>query len=132
MFFVETNYLTLQNANFCATKVNSKRESNKRIFPRHQIKNIDLLLKRRLIPWKNETAKQVRAKKDIGPKYNFLRHAHGNPKKEEIHDVETDTIDLYPSIYKAALTLDQNPEVIGMYNGKVLMKRYALKVLTES
>ena len=57
---------------------------------------------------------------------------HSHPKKVDIHDPETDKVDLYPSIYKAALVLDQNPGVIGMYNGKVWRKRYAIIVLTES
>ena len=91
-----------------------------------------MLLNRGLIPEKYETNKQVKAKKDIDPKYNFLREGHSHPKKVEIHDMETDKVDLYPSIYKAALTLDQNPRVIGMYNGKIWRKRYAIKVLTES
>ena len=51
--------------------------------------------------------------------------------KVEIHDLETDKVVLYSSIYKAALTLEQNLGVIGMYNGKVWRKRYAIKVLTE-
>ena len=50
----------------------------------------------------------------------------------EIHDLETDKVVLYPSIYKAALALEQNPEVIGMYNGKLWRNRYAIKVLSES
>ena len=36
-----------------------------------------------------------------------------------MHDFETNKVVIYPSIYKAALALDQNPGVIGMYNGKV-------------
>ena len=35
-------------------------------------KLIDLLVKGGLIPEKYETSKQVKAKKDIHPKYNFL------------------------------------------------------------
>ena len=50
----------------------------------------------------------------------------------EIHDMETVKVDRYPDIYKAALALDQNPGVIGMCNGKVWRKWYAIKVLTES
>ena len=50
----------------------------------------------------------------------------------EIHDLETDKVVLYPSVYKAALALDQNPGVIGMHNGKLWRNRYASKVLTES
>ena len=57
--------------------------------------------------------------KDINPKYNFLRQIRKNPKKVEIHNLQTDKVVLYPSIYKATLALDQNPGVIGMYNGKV-------------
>ena len=76
--------------------------------------------------------KQVKAKKDINPKYNFLRQIHSNPKTVEILDLVTDKIDLCPSIYKAALALDQNTGVFCMYIEKVWRKRYAIKVLTES
>ena len=69
--------------------------------------------------------------KDIDPKYNFERRIRKNPKNVEIHDLATDKFVLYPSIYKAALALNQNPGVIGMYNEKVWSYRYAIKVLTE-
>ena len=78
-----------------------------------------MLDKRGLIPEKYETNKQVKAKKDIDPKYNFLRLGYRNLKKVEIDDLKTDKVDLYPSIYKAALALKQNPGVFGMYSGKV-------------
>ena len=95
-------------------------------------KLIDLLVKRGLIPEKYETNKQVKEKKDVDPKYNFLRQIHSNPKKVEIHDLETYKVIRYPSIYKAALALDQNTGVFSMYNGKVWRNRYAIKLLTES
>ena len=95
-------------------------------------KLIDLLFKRGLIPEKYDTNKREKAKKDIDPKYNFLRQIRSNPKNVEIHDLEADKVVLYPSIYKAALALDQNTEVISMYDGKVRRSRYAIKVLTES
>ena len=82
-------------------------------------KRIDLLVKRGLIPKKYGNNKQVNMIKDIDPKYSFLRQIRKYPKKVEIHDLVTDTVVLYPFIYKAALALDQNPGVIGMYNGKV-------------
>ena len=82
-------------------------------------KLIDLLFKRGQIPEKCGTNKQKKSKKNIDPKYNFLRQVRSNPKKVEIHDLEAEKIVLYPSIYKAALALDQNPRVIDMYNGKV-------------
>ena len=95
-------------------------------------KVIDLLVKRGLIPEQYVTNKQVKEKKDIDPKCNFLSQIRSNPKKVEIHDLETDKVDLYPSIYKAALAMDQNTGVIGMYDEKVWRNRYAIKVLTES
>ena len=85
-----------------------------------------------MIPEKYGTNKQEKAKKDIDPKYNFLRQIRKNPKKVELHDMETNKIVLYSSIYKAALALDQNTGVISMYDGKVWSNRYAVKILTES
>ena len=95
-------------------------------------KLIDLLFKRGRIPEKYGNNKQEKAKKNVDPKYNILRQIRSNPKKVEIHDLETDKVVLYPSIYKAVLALDQNPGVISMYNGKVSKSRYAIKVLTDS
>ena len=90
------------------------------------------LIKRGLIPEQYGTNKQEKAKKDIDPKYIFLREIRKNPKKVEIHDLKTDKVVLYPSIYKASLAMDQNTGVISMYDGIVWRSRYAIKVLTES
>ena len=95
-------------------------------------KLIDLLVKRGLIPEKHAKNKQEQMIKDIDPKYYFLKQIRSDPKKVEIHDLETDKVVLYHSIYKAAFALDQNPEVISVYDGKVWRSRYAVKVLTES
>ena len=92
----------------------------------------DFLIKREQIPEKYDTNNHVRARKDIDPKYYFPKQIRSNPKKVEINDFETDNIVLYPSVYKAALALDQNPGVIDMYNGKIWRIRYAIKELTES
>ena len=75
---------------------------------------IDLLVKRGLIPEQYDTDKQLKEKKDIDQKSNFLKQIRSNPKKVEIHDLETDKVDLYPSIYKAALAMDQNTRLMGM------------------
>ena len=55
-------------------------------------KLIDLLIERELIPDKYANNKQVKAKKDINPKYNFLGPISSNPKKVEIHDLKTDKV----------------------------------------
>ena len=75
---------------------------------------------------------QDKSKKDIDSKNIFIRQIRSNPRKVQIHDLETDQVAIYPSIYRAALALGQYPRVIGMYNGKVWRNRYAIKVLTES
>ena len=85
-----------------------------------------------MISEKHGKNKQEIFLKNIDPKYYFLKQIRSNPKKFEIHDLETDKVVLYPSIYKAALALDQNPGVISMYDGKVWRSRLAIKVLTES
>ena len=95
-------------------------------------KLIDLLIKRGLIPEQYSTNKHEKAKKDIDPKYIFLREIRKNSKTVEIHDLKTDKVVLYPPIYKAALAMDQNTGVISMYDGKVWRNRYAIKVFTES
>ena len=61
-------------------------------------KLIDLLFKRGLIPENYGTDKQEKAKKNIDPKYTFLREIRSNPKKFEIHDLEAHKVVLYPSI----------------------------------
>ena len=87
-------------------------------------KLIDLLVKRGLIPEKHGNNKQEKIIKDIDYKYSFLRQIRKNPKKVEIYDLEADKVVMYPSIYKAALALDQGTGVTGMYNGKVWRNRY--------
>ena len=49
-------------------------------------KLIALLIKRGLLPDKYGTNKQEKQKKNIDPKYTFLRLIRSNPKKAEIHD----------------------------------------------
>ena len=52
-------------------------------------KFIDLLVKRGLIHEKYGKYKQEKMIKDTDPKYNFPRQIRKNPKKVEIHDLET-------------------------------------------
>ena len=98
------------------------------IFPLHQIEFIDLIVKRGLITVQYGTNKQEKAKKDIDTKYNFLRQIRINPKKVEIHYLETDKVVLCPSIYKTALALDQNTGVISnkmeKYGGIGMQSKY--------
>ena len=71
-------------------------------------------------------------KKELNPKYRFLKHIRNSPKKVEIRDIETGEIIVYSSMYKAAKTFNQQSRLISAYDGKVWRNRYAIKVLTES
>ena len=71
-------------------------------------------------------------KKEINPKYNFLKHIRNSPKKVEIQDVETSEIIIYSSMYKTAKRFNQQSRLISTYDGIVWGNRYAIKVLTES
>ena len=65
-------------------------------------KLVDLLGERGLMPEKWDTSIEEKSKKDIDPKYIFLRQIHKNPKKVDINELETDEVAIYPSIYKSA------------------------------
>ena len=70
-------------------------------------------------------------KKEINPKYNFLKYIRNSPKKVEIQDMETGESIVYSYMYKAANRFNQQSRLISTYNGKVSRNRYAIKVLTE-
>ena len=98
---------------------------------------VDVLVKRGLLP---ETMKittitslseRENIKKEINPKYNFLKHIRNSPKKDEIQDMKTGEIIVYSSMYEAAKTFNQQSRLISAYDGKVWRNRYAIKVLNE-
>ena len=71
-------------------------------------------------------------KKEINPKYNFLKYIRNSPKMVEIRDMETGEIIAYSSMYKAAKRFYKQSRLISTYDGKIWRNRYAIKVLTES
>ena len=99
---------------------------------------VDVLVKRGLIPEINKITTSTSlperkdTKKEINPKYNFLKHIHNSPKKVEIQDMEIGEIIVYSSMYKAAKRFNQQSRLIYAYDGIVWRNRYAIKVLTES
>ena len=99
---------------------------------------VDVLVKRGLLPeiMKITTItsppEREDAKKEINPKYKFLKHIHNIPKKVEIRDMETGEIIVYSSMYKAAKRFNQQSGLISAFDGKVYRDRYDIEVLTES
>ena len=72
-----------------------------------------MLIKRGLLPETinittiTSLPEQENTKKEINPKYNFLKHIRNSPKKVEIRDIETYEIIVYSSMHKAARTFNQ-------------------------
>ena len=98
---------------------------------------VDELVKRGLVPeiikitTRTSLPERKNTKKEINPKYNFLKHIRNSPKKVEIQDMETGEIIVYSSTYKATNRFNQESRLISTYDGKVWRNRYAIKVLTE-
>ena len=98
----------------------------------------DVLVKRGLLPDTiniliiTSLPERENTKKEINPKYDFLKHIRYSPKKVEIHDMETGEIIVYSSMYMAAKRFNQQSRLISTYDGKVWRSRYAIKVLTKS
>ena len=86
---------------------------------------IDVLMKRGLLPKTINVAaitalpELENTKKEINPKYNFLKCIRNSPKKVEIRDMETGEIIVYSSTYMAAKTFNQQSRLISDYEGKV-------------
>ena len=99
---------------------------------------VDVLVKRGLLPEIIKITTIISpperedAKKEINPKYNFLKHIHNSPKKVEIWDMENGEIIVYSSMYKVAKRFSQQSGLISAFDGKVYRNRNAIKVLTET
>ena len=83
-----------------------------------------MLVKRGLLPEIIKTTtitslpERKDTKKEINPKYNFLKHIRNSPKKVVIQDMETGEIIVYSSMYKAAKRFSQQSRIIYAYYGK--------------
>ena len=97
----------------------------------------DVLVKRGLLPeiikitTITSPPEREDARKEINPKYKFIKYIHNSPKKVEIRDMETGEIIAYFSMYKATKRFNQQSGLISAFDGKVYRNRYAIKVLTE-
>ena len=86
---------------------------------------VDVLVKRGLLPYTmnfttiTSLPERENTKKEINPKYNFLKHIRNSPKNVEIQDMETGEIIIYSFMYKAAKRFNQQSRLISTYDGKV-------------
>ena len=99
---------------------------------------IDVLIKRGFLPdTMNITTitslpERENTKKEINPKYTFLKHIRNSPKKIEIRDMEKCENIVYSSMCTAAKRFNKHSRLISAYDEKVWRNRYTIKVLTES
>ena len=77
-----------------------------------------MLVKRGLLPetMKNTTITSLPErediKKEINPKYNFLKYIRNSQMKVEIRDMQTGEIIVYSSMYKAVKIFNQQSRLI--------------------
>ena len=82
-----------------------------------------MLIKRRLLPetinitYITSLPERKNTKKEINPKYNFLKHIRNSPKMVEIRDMKTVEIIVYASMYKTAKTFNQQSRLISAFDG---------------
>jgi hypothetical protein len=68
-------------------------------------------------------------KRNIDPKYEFLKSIRNKPKSVEIRDLEMGEMTKYPSIYKASRAIGRATKFIRGNNGKVWENKYEIKII---
>ena len=71
----------------------------------------------------------VKPKKEIDSKYEKLQTIRNNPKQVFLKSVETGDTITFPSIYKAALFINQSPRIITFWNNRVWKNKYEIRVV---
>ena len=90
------------------------------------------LLDRGIISEDSVKKRDAPVKREIDPKYEFIRSIRNNPKSVEIRDLETGEITTYSSIYKASRATGCSTMFIMGNNGKVWKNRYEIKITDSS
>src|SRR5271165_5165730 len=90
---------------------------------------IAVLLERGIISEDSVKKQDAPIKREIDPRYEFIRFIRNNPKSVEICDLETDKITTYSSIYKASRAIGCAPKLITSNNGKVWKNKYEIKII---
>jgi hypothetical protein len=85
-----------------------------------------LLVEREIIP--KEALQVKESEKEIDPKHHFLRKIRLNPKRVIVRDNETDSVEVYPSMYRTGKVLGCTPKEIKKHDGKQLKGRYQITI----
>ena len=73
--------------------------------------------------------KRWRRKKSKDPNCDRLKTIKQKPRKVMLRDLETGELKTIPSIYKAAKFIDQAPQTVCYWNGRVWNNKYIVVVL---
>jgi hypothetical protein len=90
---------------------------------------IAALLDRGIISEDSVKKQDAPVKREIDPKYEFIRSIRNNPKSVEIRDLETGDITTYSSIYKASRAIGRASKLITSNNGNVWKDRYKISII---
>jgi len=89
---------------------------------------IAVLLDKGIINEDSVKKQDAPVKREIDPKYEYIRYIRNNPKNVEIRDLETGEIDTYSSLYKASRATGLSIKFITGNNGKVGKNGYEIKI----
>ena len=89
---------------------------------------IAVLLDKGIINEDSVKKQDAPVKREIAPKYEYLRSIRNNPKNVEIRDLETGEITTYLSLYKASRATGLSIKFITGNNGKVGKNGYEIKI----
>ena len=87
---------------------------------------VELLREKGLLP--AEQPKPEKPKKEIDPRFKRLKTIRTNPKRVVLKSVETGDKITFPSIYKAAKSINQSPRIVKFWNGTVWNKKYEIRI----
>ena len=62
------------------------------------------------------------------PKYDGLKTIMKNPRKVSLEDIETGEIKTFPSLYKVGRFIDQAPQTIIYWDGRVWKNKYKIEI----
>ena len=90
-----------------------------------------ILVEKGILP-ESELPEPVKEKRQVLPKYEYLKTIRNNPISVEILDKNTNEVFVYRSLYKASMTFKTCILTLKAYNGKVWRDRYAITVYESS
>jgi len=110
----------------------------KALMKEHKIKGLSTMNKPEMIACliehgilSQEHLKKKVEKREVDPKFAYLKSIRNNPQRVLIRNVETGETIEYPSIYKATRSIKSCPKVITANDGKVWKNKYEIKIIRE-